>query len=90
MGKMNIDIVHKFNLEMMKTKEEGNYLKNLKTTSVPENFTYTEGSFASSIPSQDFFHSPLLLAWDCLKKSVSRKDSNFNKDIYKEYLKRKD
>ena len=89
--KMDLDEVHKFNLDMMRIKEEGNYLKKLPTIWSTENYSIIEQPFpfASSMPSQDFRFSPLRLAWDCVKESVSEKDSSFNKDIYKDYVKNK-
>ena len=54
-------------------------------TLVTENTSLCQ-AFESSVPSQNWSYSPLCLAWDCLKSSISETDSELDIDSNKDYF----
>ena len=50
---LDVETIHKFNIEMMKKNEENNYLKKLPVTTQGEKQDVHK-SFESSVPSQNF------------------------------------
>ena len=81
--KMDLEKVHEFNVEIMRSKQDNNYLKKISTTSISVKLN-PEQAFESSVPSQNLSYTPLCLAWDCLMSAVSDTNSDFDRTIYKD------
>ena len=80
---LDLDTVHNFNVEMMKNNEGNNNLKKLPLTTLGKKQDIHK-SFESSVPNQNFCFAPLRLAWNCVKGSIPKNDTDFNMELYKD------
>ena len=86
---LDLDTVHNFNVEMMKRNEGNNNLKKLPLTTLGQKQDIHK-SFESSVPIQNFCFAPLRLAWNCVKASIPKNDTDFNMELYKDLTENED